>query len=248
MEAKGFSPLYEHLSHEIATDRDVLAIASRSRAGQAVPNLLFAAVHHLLLAGARSDLGRYYASVTDAPQPPDAATYALFHDFCLAQRDKLLPLLANGLVQTNEPRRSAALLLGINEVVQTIPAAGLALVEVGASAGLNLVFDRYRYNFGEGRMAGPASANVVIECDLRGDRHGPVEVPSPRVRQGLDLNPILPGDEKGRAWLKALVWPENAERHALQDAALMTVAEARPKLIAADAVASSLLLTPRECR
>ena len=64
----GSSPLYASLSKGVANDIDVLDIASSAR-GRPVPNLLFAAVHYLLIDGADSTLSSFYASLTRDPRP-----------------------------------------------------------------------------------------------------------------------------------------------------------------------------------
>ena len=96
----GSSPLYASLSDGIAEDLDVLDIASSAR-GRPVPNLLFAAVHYLLLRGAVDTLSSYYASLTRDPRPNSDA-YPHFREFCLAHESAIRDLLSTRLVQTNE--------------------------------------------------------------------------------------------------------------------------------------------------
>lgn len=113
--------------------------------------------------------------------------------------------------QTNEVRRSAALILGASLLSQQF---GLPLVlsELGASAGLNLNFDRYRL----GPYGAPDSA-VSLTPDLAGPLP-PVSALNVIDRAGVDLNPLDPDKDKLR--LLAYLWPDQPERLALTRAAL----------------------------
>jgi hypothetical protein len=110
-----------------------------------------------------------------------------------------------------------ALRLGLSHVSQRWPGS-LALTEVGASAGLNLRFDRYRYRVGGQETApGPASP-VLISCELRGGAPagqvpGQVLGPAPQItsRLGIDRQPVALADPGERAWLEAFIWPEDVD-------------------------------------
>src|SRR5260370_30875780 len=107
--------------------------------------------------------------------------------------------------QTNEPGGCSALL----PVLAQLPAP-LALLEVGASAGLCLIPDRYGYDYGTQRIEPTASAGVaapVFPCATRGGVPLPTRVPEIAWRTGLDLNPIDLHAAAEGAWLEALVWP-----------------------------------------
>jgi hypothetical protein len=88
----------------------------------------------------------------------------------------------------------------------------LRLIEVGASAGLNLLFDRYRYELGDGRW-GPAGSPLVIRSHLVGDGRPPLDAPLEIAsRAGCDPRPVDPGTEEGRLTLTSYVWPDQLER------------------------------------
>ncbi|HLJ80698.1 MAG TPA: DUF2332 family protein, partial [Ktedonobacterales bacterium] len=87
-EALTASPLYAQLCVGVANDRELLAIAARAWPRRPVPNLLFAAVHYLLLGGTRHPLARFYPSITVAASPPEDA-YPAFREFCLSRRDAI---------------------------------------------------------------------------------------------------------------------------------------------------------------
>ena len=136
-------------------------------------------------------------------------------------------------VQTNEVGRSAALIGGY----LTLARRGLPLrvLEVGASAGLNLRFDRFRFEAGQ-QAFGPADSPLRFVDPWVGaapDLSGRIEVAS---RRGCDLDPIDPTTHEGRLRLRSYVWPDQPVRRARLDAALL-VAEQLPVTVdRADAV------------
>ncbi|PYC61748.1 hypothetical protein C7C45_33155, partial [Micromonospora arborensis] len=91
----------------------------------------------------------------------------------------------------------------------------IALLEVGASAGLNLYPDRYAYRYGDHQVG---SGEPVLECAASG-LEPPVRVPQVVWRAGLDLNPPDVTDPDDVSWLDALIWPEHAHRRARPRAA-----------------------------
>jgi hypothetical protein len=112
----------------------------------------------------------------------------------------------------------------------------LALLEVGASAGLNLLVDRYGFRIGE-VASGPADAAVRFDCVVEGELRPPVP-PNLDVgwRLGLDLNPLDVRDPQARDWLRALVWPEHPDRLELLDAALEVARHDPPLVLRGDLV------------
>ena len=215
LECCGVSALYEGLSLKVAEDEELLQLAAHARAGQPRPNLFFAAVHYLLLRGAGSPLERYYLWVDDhGPLPPDEHSYPHFRAFCLDHWQEVWDLLSTPKVQTNEVRRCGCLLPGFVQVANEAGGAPLGLVEIGASAGLNLLWDRYGYDFGNGLRCGDGKSPVQISCALRGDNHPDLSDVMPPVasRLGLDLEPIDLDDTEAVLWLRALVWPDEGDR------------------------------------
>src|SRR4029077_9542595 len=140
------SAVYAQLAASVARDDELLAVAREARAGQPLPNLFFSAVH-MLLDDCRGDpLAEYYASMGGS-RAPDRALDAAFRAFTLAHRDAVIDLMRTRLVQTNEVRRSVCLLPAFATISDASGGAPLALFEIGASAGLNLLFDRYGYSY-----------------------------------------------------------------------------------------------------
>ena len=198
------------------------------------PLILLAAVHHLLLSGADGALGAYYATVAgDAARPVDDQLYPTFAAFCDAHRSELEALVASHTTQTNEARRTVVTLpaLGLVGADSGLP---LSLLEVGASAGLNLLLDRFSFRIGSVE-AGVADSPVRLECEVRGDLLPPVPATVPIAwRLGVDLSPLDARDPATRAWLRALVWPEHRDRMAILDAALAIAEQDPPPLVRGD--------------
>jgi len=163
--------------------------------------------------------------------------FPLFRAFCLEHADQIRALLAARRVQTNEVRRCACLLPAFVCAALRSPGRPLALVEVGASAGFNLLWDRYGYDYGTGQRYGNPGSPVQLACELRGGRQPPLAPALPEVafRVGIDLNPIDARDEDAMLWLRALIWPEQHERAALLDRAI-EVARREPPRLAGDAL------------
>jgi len=132
--------------------------------------------------------------------------------------------------QTNEPGRCASLL----PLLASLPQS-LALVEVGASAGLCLYPDRYSYRYatsvGEHRLG---DSEVILSCAVTGPVLLPTRLPEVVWRAGLDLNPLLANSADDRRWLASLVWPEQIDRAERLDRALDLVAAEPPRLVAGD--------------
>lgn len=222
-EAAG-SPLYARVLAAVRDQVDsggflagLLEPLSDTGVGDAAILQFLAAVHEAVLAGDCPDLAAQYPSTGGKP---DDDLEAVFLAVTEELGDRVAPTHLRP-VQTNEVGRSAALLAGY----LTIAARGLPLriLEVGASAGLNLRFDRYRYE-ADGRSFGPADSPLVFSNPYEGsipvlDRH--LEVVE---RRGCDLNPIDPASAAGKLRLRSLVWPDHVERRNRLDAALEVAA------------------------
>jgi hypothetical protein len=231
------SPLYYEFALRVAEDGELLALAAETRAGQPPANMLFGAAHDLLLRGADHPARGYYPSVGGRGEPGPAA-FAAFRDLCLSLRAEIGALLQTKLTQTNETRRCSYLLPAFTTVAALGGGQPLALLEIGSSAGLNLLWDRYGYSYGDGLVYGEKNAPVQIATELRGSVHPPLPTQLPEVawRIGVDLNPVPIDDPASVRWLEALVWPEQLERLERLRAALELARIARPKLLAGDAL------------
>jgi len=139
--------------------------------------------------------------------------------------------------QTNDPRRCTPLLVALDRIRGPI-----ALIEVGASAGLTLFPDRYTYKWNaRGRSVtslpadGPSTVSLV--ADIAGWGANPPRRPNIVHREGIDLSPLDVTNSADNDWLEALVWPEQTDRLDIVRAAADIVAQSSPTLTAGDAVA-----------
>ncbi len=224
------SPLYGVLGHTVADSPELLALANEALPGQPPPNIIFGAVHALLASNLDDPLAKYYATL-GGTLPATAAAGEVFRTFCMSHRDELLPVIRTRLVQTNEVRRSS-LLMPAFAAVSEDAGKPLALFEIGPSAGLNLLFDRYLYRYGD-YEAGDSTSPLVLECEPRGDTPA-VTLPVVTSRVGIDINPLDVSNTADVAWLRALVWPEHTDRLKLLNAALEVARRSPPELLRGD--------------
>lgn len=220
------SPLYATLVELVAEDPELMRIINRIE-HLPPPNLLFAAVQYLLMEDGEDDLARFYPSLVADAAPPDGVG-PFFRRFVLEHEEPIVEIGNTRYTQTNECRRCIALL----PLVMMASFDSFHLVDVGASAGLNLAIDRYGYRY-DG-LAWHSEASLVLEAEWRGDRVALREF-EVLGRTGLDLNPLDPTDEGARRWLDALIWPEHHERRARLRSALDVVSTLDLDMIVGDA-------------
>jgi len=208
MEARGNSPLYEQLALGVADDHDMIALLAGLPPGKRQPNLLFAAARHV--GGTPSGYPRFRQCVLD-------------------NREAVTAMMLSRRTQTNEPGRCA----GLYPLLATLPQP-LALLEVGASAGLCLLADRYRYDY-DGNPAGDLGSPLTLRCRVEGEPY-PAGPDSVRVawRAGIDLNPLDVTDPEDVRWLRTLVWPEQHDRLRRLDAAIALAQDDPPRVVAGD--------------
>ena len=210
VEARGMSARYEDWAHGVAGDPATIALIDELPSPKRQPNLVFSSARYL---GAPM---RGYDAFRDWLHEhwPDVRATALTH-----------------ATQTNEAARCALhvpALAGIE--------GPLALLEVGASAGLCLYPDRYSYRYsGHPRLDpddGPSA--VVLDCEVQGPVPVPDRLPEVAWRGGIDLNPLDVRRPDDVAWLDALVWPEHDDRRERLRAAAAIAASEPPRIVAGD--------------
>jgi hypothetical protein len=234
---RGESPLYQHLCSNAAADERLIEMVKDTPAGQPVPNLFLAAIHYLLLSGTDHELAAFYPSCVRNSKSPQTA-FPAFRDFCLANQASIKDLMSHRRVQTNEVRRCAYLRPAFASIARRTGSRPLALIEVGSSAGLNLIWDRYAYDYGTGEVYGPPAARVRITAELVGRQSLPLKDQSPVVVQriGVDLHvPDVTRPDETR-WLRSLVWPDQSDRMELLTAAIEELRADPPALIEGDAL------------
>jgi hypothetical protein len=221
----------------VAADEALRALADEVPDDRTAPNVLLAAVHALLLSGAESPLADFYASVVDDPVDPAARDpVPAFRTFCATHESELVPMLRERRTQTNAVRRCGALYPAFARV-DALTEGPLSLVEVGPSAGLNLRWDRYRYDYGPAGTVGRTDSSVEIATEVRaGDPPLPAETPAVAGRTGVDLNPLDVTDPDDVLWLRALTWPHQRTRRAVLEAAIQQARSDPPTVVQGDAI------------
>lgn len=214
------SPMYAGLLNDVAVDVrgggpawDVLQELAGCPEGAYPALRLLGSVHRLVLTGRAPALARHYPSAGGEPGPD---LWSTFRAVIEEHKEELRQLVSHP-PQTNEVGRSASLLTGYATVASQ---TGLPLrtLEIGASAGLNLVWDEYRYTSGSWSWGAPES----LVC-IDGVFDGPApSLPDVRVveRIGCDLAPIDVTGEDGRLTLSSFVWPDAHARRERLEAAI----------------------------
>lgn len=222
LDFRGASPVYERLARDAAEDGDVLSLLLSAAPNDRTPHLLFAAAQYLIGGEGRSFLEAF-----------EDREYAVFREWLLDHRSAVEEIVASRVIQTNEVGRCSALAPTLAAIARWTRKP-LALVEVGASGGLNLLFDRYRYAYGPGFEVGPESSDVVLRPRMDGDLTPPLVLPEVIWRRGLDRQPVDVMDDDAVAWLRACIWPEQHWRTELLTKAVATARRDPPTIIAGD--------------
>lgn len=231
------SPLYAHLLEQLAVDIAgggpscaILDGHEDDPLASALALRLMGAVHRLVLLGRAPELAAHYPSAGGDAAHGDA--WPPFHGVLVAHHDTLRSLVERP-VQTNEVGRCAALLGGFLCVARDTRLP-LELVELGASAGLNLRWDAYRYE-SDGWRWGDAGSSVHIACTFTG-RLPPSDAALRVVaRDGCDAHPLDPASDEGALTLQSYVWPDHLERLDLLRAAIEVARRVPARVYAADA-------------
>ncbi|QVQ52603.1 DUF2332 domain-containing protein [Spiractinospora alimapuensis] len=209
-EGSGYAPI----ARAVAADDELLSRLASLPRRQRQPNLVLAAVRHL-------------GGPTDSP--------ATFRDWVLHNWERLTEVTARRRTQTNEAARCATLLPALASLPQP-----LALIEVGAAAGLCLYPDRLRYRYGDRPPIGPESP-VTLRCAVTGPAPLPRQPPEVAWRAGIDLNPLDVTDPEDVDWLECLIWPgptHDPRRDRLR--AMVDIARREPPRIVAGDMMSAL--------
>ncbi len=207
-EARGNSPAYEALAVAVAREPTLLRLLDALPVEKRQPNLLFAAVRSL-----------------GGPLGPSE-----FLAWTLDRWNDVAAIMSTRRTQTNEAGRLAALMPLLAAFVQPV-----ALLEVGAAAGLCLYPDKWRYRYGDLHVG--AEDAPLLACEAFGDvSRVPTRPPRVAWRAGIDLNPLDASNADDVEWLRSLVWPGQTERATRLDAALQIARTDPPFLVKGDLV------------
>src|SRR5215472_14817504 len=170
------SALYARLAAAIAEDETLKALAARAQKGQPHANMILGAVHFLLLRGADHRLKRFYATVGGAVSAETEDPFPDFRDFVKSHEPEVAHLIETRVTNTNEVARSSILHPGFRAVANAC-GEPLHLIEIGPSAGFNLMWDRYGVRYvREGRVVANIlpDSELVLACELRGEKMPPL--------------------------------------------------------------------------
>ena len=189
--------------------------------GALVQLRLLAGVFRLVLTGQAPELIRFYPCLGGTD--PASEAWPVMREVIATHIKDVHAALAVA-PQTNEVGRSAALLAGLFDLVAASGVRRIRLLELGASAGLNLLLDQYAFR-GHSWHFGPSDSKVQFADAIR----GPVHPESFEIvaRAGCDLNPVDATTADGRLLLTSFVWPFNLDRHK-RLAAAMEIATSWP--------------------
>jgi hypothetical protein len=229
VELRGYSPFYEKLTLQMSEDREMLELASHMRGGQP-PQLLHAAVHFLLLNGELHELREFYPNLANNVR--DGDPYPVFRSFCLTHAKAIREIISTRRVQTNVVERCACLLPAFSLISLKTDLNPLSIVEIGSSAGLNLLWDKYSYEYGDTKRYGDPLSQVKVVSRFTSDLLPKIPRILPEVlyRVGLEVNPVDINDTDATAWLRALVWPDHKARFERLTNAI-TIAQACPPTV-----------------
>ncbi len=220
------SPLYASLLESAADDLqlggpvwEVLEGFDDEPGTAALALRFMGAVHRLVLDETLPELARHYPST--GGEGDASATWPAFKRAVVDQRAKLRDLLGAGC-QTNEVGRSAALLGGFLEVAHRTHLP-LRILEIGASAGLNLRWDRYRYESSQGAWGDETSeVRFVHSFEIPPAMNRSAAVVE---RKGCDLQPVNPTSVEGALTLRSFIWADQLGRLALLDGAIQVASD-----------------------
>jgi hypothetical protein len=218
-----------------------MAWSEREVIAAAAPLRLLGGLHHLVLRGLTPALAAQYPPAAAAAAEPavlraELLAAARVHAAFLAEFIRSPP-------QTNEVRRSLCLIGGFLTVARE---TGLALrcLEIGASAGLNLNWDRYRYDLGPLGAWGDPASPVRLDGEWVG-APPPFDVAAEVAeRAGCDRAPIDVADSDQALRLQAFVWADQPDRMARLRAAIALARGFAPAIAADDAGAWALRMAP----
>ncbi len=202
------SALHAAWAAGVAGDDDILALLDRLPRDRRQPSLIFSV-----------------ATWLGAP----ATAYPEFRTWLAGNWPDVEDAARERRTQTNEVGRCAPLVVALARVP-----GPLALLEVGASAGLCTIPERFAYRFGDAAQLGAGSP--VLDCAVDDPSLVPSALPDIRWRLGLDLHPLSAADDGDAAWLEALVPLDRPDRRERLRAALATARDDPPRVVAGDAL------------
>ncbi|MFJ6438705.1 DUF2332 domain-containing protein [Streptomyces sp. NPDC091416] len=234
-QATNLSPLYATLARAAARTPELLDLAAHTQPGQPAPNMLLAAVHHILRRGVKHPLALYFTGHEDLAEDRAAD---LLTDFCRRRAVRIRRIISTRSVQTNEVNRCTVLLPAFAALQQQLDdGRPIRIVDVGASAGLALLWDRYTYDYDGHQLTLPDSdPDTVLHCEVKGAMP-PLSLDLARFAPpvGIEPSPVDVTDREATEWLVSLTWPEQTNRMHTLNSALALAARTPPTILAGTA-------------
>jgi hypothetical protein len=216
-ECKFSSAFYYDLSLKISKDDEMSRMASYASYGQPIPNIFLAAVHYIVLKNKGCELAKYYPSVNKDLNVQELP-YQLFKEFCIKYEAQIIELISTRIVQTNVISRCSYLMPILSELINK-GQKNACIIDIGASAGLNLNFDLYEYWTDGQKIYGDSSVKIEFQTiDSAIKSILPINYLIRKI--GIDQNLINPQNEDEKLWLNALIWPDHLERFNSMEKAL----------------------------
>ena len=205
----------------------------------ALPLRIAGGFHDLFRRGVEPDLGKIYRGEISDLVEVEALVGAV-----VARHDAELLLWFDSPPQTNEAGRSASFVATLHWLASRVT-PDFELNEIGSSAGMNLLIDRYQYDLG-GVISGPEEAAVTIRPKWNGPPP-PADPFTIRSVQGCDIQPIDVRDAAAATRLMAYIWPEMPERFERMEAGIKMIRAHPVDLVQADAAdfVEARLATPQ---
>ena len=204
----GHSAVYVEWAAGVAADDEVRGLIDRLPREHRQPSLIFS-------------IARWLGAASGA--------YPVFRTWLVSHWSEVEPVARTRRTQTNEPGRCAPLLAALDRIP-----GPLALLEVGAAAGLCLAPDRYAYRFDDGPVLG--TGLPLLACATSGEGRVPVTLPHVVWRRGIDLQPRSIADADDVRWLEALLPPDRPDRTERLRAAVATLRADPPVVVRGDAL------------
>jgi hypothetical protein len=197
----------------VATDDDVVALLDRLPRERRQPSLIFSVATYL-----------------GVPN----ADYSMFRPWLIEHWPDVEREARIRRTQTNEVGRCAPLVVALDRIADHDEVGPIALLEVGASAGLCMIPERYSYRFGGDPVLGVG--RPLLEVVVSGEGTSPQRLPEIGWRRGIDLDPLSAADAGDREWLEALIPLDRPDRRARLRQALDTAEVDPPRVVAGDAL------------
>lgn len=231
VEVADASPVSARIAIAISNSEQALRAIENAPARKRQPKLILSALHDLALAGRAPALAAAYAS------GDGNAVAAAAIDTLLRMTDSVVSLATQRRPRPDETGHYAVLYPVIAEAAHRVSATAVALIDVGCSAGFNLLVDRVGITYSNGQVLGDPASPVQASAAVVGKKSLPTRpIPPVAARIGIDPDPIDVTNPDDARWLRACLWPDQPERAARLEAELGLAAADPPLLLPGDAI------------